>query len=71
MTIADNGPGIPEHLRAAIFDPFFTTKAVGRGTGLGLSISHKIAHEHGGNLALCEVATGACFRLFLPLESRA
>lgn len=68
LAVADNGPGVPEELRAAIFDPFFTTKAVGRGTGLGLSISHKIAQEHGGNLILCEKSEGACFRLILPAE---
>ncbi|MEH7827812.1 sensor histidine kinase [Gemmobacter denitrificans] len=67
LTVADNGPGIPEAMRGAIFDPFFTTKPVGRGTGLGLSISHKIAEEHGGRLSLCDVAQGACFRLDLPL----
>lgn len=67
LTVADNGPGIPEAVRASVFDPFFTTKAVGRGTGLGLSISHKIAEEHGGSLTLCEVPEGACFSLAIPL----
>jgi two-component system sensor histidine kinase HupT/HoxJ len=67
LTVADNGPGVPEALRPSIFDPFFTTKAVGRGTGLGLSISHKIAEEHGGTLALCDAGPGACFRLDLPM----
>jgi two-component system sensor histidine kinase HupT/HoxJ len=71
LTVADNGPGVPEALRPAIFDPFFTTKAVGRGTGLGLSISHKIAEEHGGRLALCDAPEGACFRLDLPLAEGA
>jgi two-component system sensor histidine kinase HupT/HoxJ len=66
LTVIDNGPGIPEEVRASIFDPFFTTKAVGRGTGLGLSISHKIAEEHDGILALCDTPLGACFRLTLP-----
>ncbi|HHZ09127.1 MAG TPA: PAS domain-containing protein [Rhizobiales bacterium] len=69
LTVADNGPGVSEELRALIFDPFFTTKAVGRGTGLGLAISLKIAEEHGGSLVLCEAAAGACFRLVLPVGS--
>ena len=68
LTVIDNGPGVPEDMRASIFDPFFTTKAVGRGTGLGLSISHKIAEEHGGTLSLCDTGPGACFRLDLPLS---
>ncbi|NGM47671.1 PAS domain-containing protein [Rhodobacter sp. SGA-6-6] len=67
LVVADNGPGVPEAVRASIFDPFFTTKPVGRGTGLGLSISHKIAEEHGGSLALIEADEGAAFRLDLPL----
>jgi len=67
LSVSDNGPGIPEPLRASIFDPFFTTKPVGRGTGLGLSISHKITEEHGGSLTLSDGTEGACFRLSLPL----
>jgi len=67
LSVADNGPGVPEELRQAIFDPFFTTKVVGKGTGLGLAISHKIAQEHGGALRLCDRTTGACFQIALPL----
>lgn len=69
LTVADNGPGVPEAARASIFDPFFTTKPVGRGTGLGLSISHKIAEEHGGSLTLPDTGKGATFRLDLPLAA--
>ncbi|MCB1389617.1 MAG: PAS domain-containing protein [Rhodobacteraceae bacterium] len=69
LAVSDNGPGVPDEQAASIFDPFFTTKPVGQGTGLGLSISHKIAEEHGGRLSLCAApgASGACFRLELPL----
>ena len=67
LTVADNGPGVPERLAASIFDPFFTTKAVGSGTGLGLAISHKIAEEHGGRLNVVPGGDGATFRLELPM----
>ncbi len=51
VTIADNGPGMPESVRSRIFDPFYTTKPVGKGTGLGLSISYQIVVDrHGGKL---------------------
>ncbi|MCB6176695.1 PAS domain-containing protein [Rhodobacter sp. Har01] len=71
LTVADNGPGVPDEMRTSVFDPFFTTKPVGRGTGLGLSISHKIAQEHGGSLSLAEGGPGATFRLELPLAEGA
>ncbi|MCT7950643.1 GAF domain-containing protein [Ancylothrix sp. C2] len=49
IQIADNGPGMPESVRAKIFEPFFTTKEIGKGTGMGLSISRQIVvDKHGG-----------------------
>jgi two-component system sensor histidine kinase DctS len=42
--VADNGPGIPDHLLGTIFDPFVTTKQ--HGTGLGLAICRGIADAH-------------------------
>ncbi len=71
VEIADDGPGVPEGLRARIFDPFFTTKSRGEGTGLGLSISADILRRHGGRLSVDADADlpGACFRLELPLEA--
>jgi two-component system, NtrC family, sensor kinase len=68
LTIADDGPGIPEELRERVFDPFFTTKDVGKGTGLGLSITYSIVKKHGGHLDLSPAPDGGTIvELRLPL----
>ncbi len=70
ITIADNGPGIPEAVKSQLFTPFVTTKPVGKGTGLGLSISyHIVVEKHGGKL-LCtsEPGKGTEFAIVIPLQ---
>ncbi|MCR9136512.1 MAG: ATP-binding protein [Alphaproteobacteria bacterium] len=52
VRVEDNGPGIPEDMRAKVFDPFFTTKDVGSGIGIGLSIVSSIVHDFGGRIDL-------------------
>jgi PAS domain S-box-containing protein len=56
VTIADNGPGIPDDVQPHLFQPFFTTKGE-HGTGLGLWVSRGIVNKHGGAIAL-NSATG-------------
>ena len=50
ISVEDNGPGVPEQVRARLFEPFQTTKA--SGTGLGLSIARKLVAALGGRLEL-------------------
>ncbi|MBH0237781.1 sensor histidine kinase [Methylobrevis albus] len=50
LTVADNGPGIPEAVMATLFTPFSTTKP--RGLGLGLVICNDIVTSFGGRLAV-------------------
>jgi PAS domain S-box-containing protein len=69
ITVADNGPGIPIHIKDHIFDPFFTTKERGRGTGLGLSICHGIVREHHGDLSVTSEEHGATFSIRLPAST--
>jgi two-component system nitrogen regulation sensor histidine kinase GlnL len=67
VTIADDGPGVPEQAQSNLFSPFFTTKP--RGTGLGLAVCHRIVSEHGGIIAYepCQ-GGGARFRVTLPVS---
>lgn len=69
VSIADNGPGISESVKARLFDPFFTTKPVGQGTGLGLSISYQIVVEKHGGVFQClsEIGKGAEFWIEIPI----
>lgn len=55
VSVADDGPGIPDQLLGRIFDPFVTTKQ--KGTGLGLATCHAIVVEHGGRIDV-ETAQG-------------
>jgi two-component system NtrC family sensor kinase len=72
IQVADQGSGIPEHIRGRIFDPFFTTKPPGEGTGLGLSISYGIIQDHGGRIDLeTETGKGSTFTVTLPLRRSA
>ncbi|MEQ8234670.1 MAG: PAS domain-containing protein, partial [Gammaproteobacteria bacterium] len=67
LSVADDGPGIPEAERARVFEPFYTTKATGRGTGMGLAMVHGIVHAHHGHILLDhQPGGGACFDILLP-----
>jgi len=68
ITIKDNGPGIPEHIKDKIFQPFFTTKPSGQGTGLGLSLSYDIVKAHGGVLKVeMNEGEGSIFIIQMPI----
>jgi CheY-like chemotaxis protein len=49
VTIANNGPSIPEDALPKIFDPFFTQGKEG-GHGLGLAICKRVVDMHGGRI---------------------
>ena len=56
ISVADNGPGIPETEIERVFEPFYRvessrSRATG-GVGLGLSVARDIARAHGGELTL-------------------
>lgn len=65
IDIIDNGPGIPQALRASLFQAFHASSRNG-GSGLGLAIAADLMRAQGGSLVLQEGADGAHFVLRLP-----
>ena len=66
IAVEDNGPGVPQELRARIFDPFFTTKSTVDGVGLGLFVAEGLVRSAGGRLMLDANVDGARFVVQLP-----
>jgi signal transduction histidine kinase len=54
LTVADDGPGVPAHLRQAVLAPFFRLDASrsSPGSGVGLAIVAAVAARHRAKLAL-------------------
>jgi two-component system OmpR family sensor kinase len=79
LRVADDGPGIPEELRARIFDRFVrgagdTYGGARRGgSGLGLAIVKAVAESHHGSVELAAEGDtpGTCFVVRLPLVQTA
>jgi two-component system nitrogen regulation sensor histidine kinase NtrY len=70
VLLSDNGPGIPNELKASLFTPYLTTK--GEGSGLGLNICQRIVMEHGGEIELNSVqGRGTKVSFTLPLKEEA
>jgi two-component system osmolarity sensor histidine kinase EnvZ len=62
VTVDDDGPGIPLHLREEVFKPFLRLDDARNqdegGTGLGLAIARDIARAHGGDITLADSPLG-------------
>jgi two-component system osmolarity sensor histidine kinase EnvZ len=62
VTVDDDGPGIPAHLREDVFKPFLRLDDARNqdegGTGLGLAIARDIARSHGGDITLGDSPLG-------------
>ncbi|MCP3933446.1 MAG: GHKL domain-containing protein [Bacteroidetes bacterium] len=70
VSIADNGPGIPEDILPKIFQPNVTTKIEGLsfGLGLGLSIVQKLVEIYRGNISVESQVGLTIFRVQLPVS---
>lgn len=73
ITVADNGPGIPEALRARALQRFarLDTARSTSGAGLGLSLVAAVAELHGGRIELCDNDPGLRASLVFPAQTGA
>ena len=67
ISVRDNGPGIPEPVRAKLFEPF-ATHGKAKGIGLGLPIVKSLTESHGGRIRV-ETETGKGTTFFLTFPS--
>jgi signal transduction histidine kinase len=68
LTVEDDGPGIPDDVKAAIFEPFRKSAPTHRpGTGVGLTLVAQFAKLHGGS-AWVEDRPGGGSRFRVHLE---
>ncbi|MOA12919.1 Sensor protein ZraS [compost metagenome] len=69
ITIADNGPGIPQEYINDIFSPFFSTKSSANNWGVGLSYCHKMVSKHQGKIeVISHLKAGTTFKILLPIH---
>ena len=66
VEISDNGPGIPEDMRARVFQPLISGRE--GGSGLGLTIAHNFVTQHQGAITFESAPGMTCFTLLLPVQ---
>jgi two-component system nitrogen regulation sensor histidine kinase GlnL len=66
VSVADNGPGVPEAIRDRIFFPLVSGRE--GGSGLGLTIAQTFISQHNGTIDCESVPGRTVFTITLPLE---
>jgi PAS domain S-box-containing protein len=65
LSVADEGGGIPDEVKARMFEPFFSTKE--HGAGLGLAVVRQIVEGAGGHVEVDSApGRGSRFDVWLP-----
>ena len=65
IVLIDDGPGLPDAVRANIYNPVESTKG-GDHAGLGLSIAKSLIDRENGSIAFRSSAQGTRFQVYLP-----
>ena len=73
LSVADNGPGIPNEQKQSIFDLFYRVEDSRNrdtgGYGIGLALVHDVIRRMGGTIRVFDNSpTGSIFRIDLPLS---
>lgn len=66
LTVADNGPGIPEAIRERVLYPLVSGRD--DGSGLGLTIAQTFITQHHGTLTYESMPGNTCFTILLPVN---
>jgi signal transduction histidine kinase len=69
LSVADDGPGIPESEHERIFEPFHTGRRAEGGSGLGLSIARSLLASVDAAIVSRQTQRGALFEISLPRAS--
>jgi two-component system, OmpR family, sensor histidine kinase KdpD len=70
ISVADEGPGIPEREHGRVFEKFYRSPGHYRvaGTGMGLTVAREVLRAHGGDIAVKNLpGRGSEFSLVLAL----
>lgn len=67
VRVSDEGPGVPDELRAELFRRGRCNSTTG-GQGIGLAVARSLARDLGGSLALTNAGRGATFEMTLPVH---
>jgi len=69
MSVASDGPPIPQEVEPYLFEPFHSTRS--RGTGLGLYICRELCERHGARIDFRRHDDRHCnvFEVMMPRES--
>ena len=73
LSVADNGPGIPDSAKPRVFDMFYSASNriadSRRSMGLGLALCKSIITAHGGEITVADHAPhGTVFTFTIPIE---